>query len=181
MEKITAIGWASSAIALLGLIVAFYQIRISNLESSQQAKELKETLKYSEMTKEQLKAYQKVVSEIRTHTERQMQMTMIQFVVLSPGQIWNAPNKIYPGSIVEFLGWKGKLELQYGTHREFVISSWDDHVTLPIIGKSGEELRWGVKNISRHKDEGKIMVFSTPRSRSKEWSWLEEKLDELPR
>lgn len=179
-RKITAIGWASSIIALMGLIVAFYQIHTSNLSSSQKSKELKTILRNSEVTSEQLKQYQEVVSEIRAHSERQLQTTMIQYVVLSPDQIWEAPNIIYPGSIVEFFLWKGALELQYGARRVFVRSSWNNHVRIPIIGNSGEELRWKVKNVSGYKDEGKIMVVSTPRIRSSDWSWLEEKLDKLP-
>ncbi|MCG8344872.1 MAG: hypothetical protein MI685_06890, partial [Chlorobiales bacterium] len=118
--------------------------------------------------------------EIRAHSERQLQTTMIQYVVLSPDQIWEAPNIIYPGSIVEFFLWKGALELQYGARRVFVRSSRNNHVRIPIIGNSGEELRWKVKNVSGYKDEGKIMVVSTPRIRSSDWSWLEEKLDKLP-
>jgi hypothetical protein len=48
-----------------------------------------------------------------------------------------------------------------------------------VIDDSGEELDWALSNQSSS-FKGKVAVYSTPRSRSKDWSWLEETINSVP-
>jgi len=59
---------------------------------------------------------------------------------------------------------------------QMVIPNSTDHSEVAIIGPSGQGMQWAVVNLSNEKNEGKVFLESTPRIRSVDWSWLEEKI-----
>ena len=119
-----------------------------------------------------ISAYQSVIQQIRDYTERQEQTVMIQAVNLSKGKTWKAPNKLYPGSKIEVYFFEGSsLELSYGGRRQDLRRGPDNWARVSVIDDSGEELDWALSNQSSS-FKGKVAVYSTPRSRSIDWSWL---------
>jgi hypothetical protein len=145
-----------------------YEAKISAYEAKISAYEAK------------ISAYQSVIQQIRDYTERQEQTVMIQVVNLPKGKIWKAPNKLYPGSKIEVYFCEGSsLELSYGGRRQDLRRGPDNWARVFVIGDSGEELNWTLSNQSSS-FKGKVAVYSTPRSRSKDWSWVEETINSVP-
>ena len=105
---------------------------------------------------------------------------MIQAVNLSKGKTWKAPNKLYPGSKIEVYFFEGSsLELRYGGRRQDLQRGTDNRTRVSVIDDSGEELDWALSNQSSS-FKGKVTVYSTPRSPSKDWSWLEQTINSVP-
>ena len=130
--------------------------------------------------KAKISAYQSVMQQIRDYSEREEQAVMIQAVNLPKGKIWKAPNKVYPGSKIEVYFVEGSsLELSYGGRRQDLRRGPDNQVSVFVIGDSGEELNWTLSSQSSS-FKGKVAVYSTPRSRSKDWKWLEETINSVP-
>ena len=104
---------------------------------------------------------------------------MIQWVPFKPYETWRAPNRIYSGSVIKFYGFRKGLILEYDGKRQ-TIPEWDGRnpTAIAIFGHSGQAMNWKVTNESSRDNDGKIQVFSTPRSRSSDWSWIEEKIKE---
>jgi hypothetical protein len=127
-----------------------------------------------------ISAYQSVIQQIRDYSERQEQTVMIQTVNLLKGKTWRAPNKLYPGSKIEVYFFEGSsLELSYGGRRQDLRRGPDDWARVSVIDDSGEALDWALSNLSSS-FKGKVALYSTPRSRSKDWSWLEETINSVP-
>ena len=145
-----------------------YEAKISAYEAKISAYEAK------------ISAYQSVIQQIRDYSERQEQTVMIQAVNLSKGKTWKAPNKLYPGSKIEvYFFERSSLELSYGGRRQDLLRGPDNWARVFVIGDSGEELDWALSNQSSS-FKGKVAVYSTPRSRSKDWSWLEDTINSVP-
>ena len=126
-----------------------------------------------------ISAYQSVIQQIRDYSEREEQTVMIQAVNLPKGKTWKAPNKLYPGSKIEVYFFEGSsLELSYGGRREDLRRDPDNWARVFVIGDSGGELNWTLSNQSSS-FKGKVTVYSTPRSRSKDWSWLEKTINSV--
>jgi hypothetical protein len=124
-----------------------------------------------------IEAFQEIVTIIRDQSERQPQIVMAQYVTIGPRQIWRAPNKIFSGSIIEFYGWEEDIELHYGDSSQNVPRTpyMGEPKKIAIIGNSGDDVSWSIKNLSAHEVHGKVFVTSTPRLRSFDWSWVEER------
>jgi len=80
--------------------------------------------------------------------------------------------------IIKFYGFTSDLILRYGNHRQIIpAGEGGSHpIEIAIIGHSGEGMYWSVENETREFCHGKIFVESTPRIRSIDWSWLEERI-----
>jgi len=184
-EGITKWGYITASIAVFGFTIAIYQTYITNISSSENTKLLllaKENSKKAADTisnmESKIDIYQNIIDDIKKYSERQEQIVMIQAVNIPPNGTWKAPNKIYSGSKVEAYFHKGNsLEIQYLGKKQSLKRGTDNWAKLFVIGKSGEEFPWIIHNLSSSTFEGKIEVLSTPRSRSKDWSWMEEKLN----
>jgi hypothetical protein len=204
-KKITITGWITSILALTGLIVAMITTHNDKLESNRESQKLQTTLNNTDSTKNELiktrilldsanitidklniqtdklnskiEIYQEVISEIKNQSDRQLQQVMIQWVPFKPYEVWRAPNQIYSGSVIKFYGFKAGLVLEYNGKQQ-QIPEWDGRnpTAIAIFGHSGQAMNWTVKNTSNFYNDGKIQVFSTPRSRSSDWSWIEEKI-----
>lgn len=57
---------------------------------------------------------------------------------------------------------------------DLVTSGRNGHSEVAIIGRSGRGMPWGIYNLSRQRDGGKVFVESTPRIQSEDWSWVEK-------
>lgn len=149
-----------------------------NLERASDA--IKEYQRKIDIYQGKLDSYQEIVGEIRDYSLRQEQVVMIQAVTIAPHGTWKAPNKIYSGSKIEAYFFSGEqLQVRYEGMTQHLKRGNDDWAKLFVIGPSGRDFSWSIYNPSNHPFEGKIEVLSTPRSRSKEWSWLEEKLQDI--
>lgn len=109
-------------------------------------------------------------------SERQPQIAMAEFVSFSSRKrTWLAPNEIYPGSIVELHGFTCSLTVKTnaGFVAEVLGRGWSDASEVVIVGHSGVPSKWSVSADSNC--EGKVIVFSSPRIRSIQRSWGEER------
>jgi hypothetical protein len=211
----------------------------SNKENEQQLKNLSETLGNTSFLRSQidslesiskshleriaslegeLKAYQTILAQIREESMRQPQHVMAQYVRIRSNDFWEAPNLIYPGSIVKFYGFRNYLMVIYGdrinlnryeltmiadeirhsldyTHSDLydqrmldrvfgsnvryqiVMPNMTEHSEIAIIGEGGSSKRWAILNLSDTECDGKVYVESTPRIRSTDWSWIEERVN----
>jgi hypothetical protein len=140
-----------------------------------------------------LQTYKEIIDQIKNQSDRQDQTVMIDFVDLQPSQTWQSPVCLYSGSIVEFFGFENDrnddngynenrryegLYLNYGNKHE-KINIWNGHAVTAIIGESGRGFIITLSNSSAGRIMGKIHVTSSPRIRSSEWSWIEEKLNHV--
>lgn len=195
---ITRWGYLTIAIAIAGFVTAIYltydndiestkkdSLLVSLNENSQKAAnkiqkletELKEYHTKVEHYQMKLEAYQTIVGEIKSYSERQEQVVMVQAVNIPPGGNWTAPNRVFAGSKIETFFVNGnKLTLNYMGTTQPLDRGQDNWAKSFIIGNNGQEFEWVVHNPSMESFRGKIIVLSTPRSRSNDWSWLEEKL-----
>lgn len=192
IKRLTVTGLITMVLALLGFVTSLVITWQSNQESKVKSMQITEAVSNTREAKEkakvldeqlstmevQLEAYKTILKAVRVESERQPQQVMAQYVPLEPGQIWRAPNLIYSGSIIKFYGFTSGLLLRYGSHRQIIpAGEGGSHpVEIAIIGRSGEKMHWSVENITRQFCHGKIFVESTPRTRSIDWSWLEERI-----
>ncbi|MGR5239143.1 hypothetical protein [Vibrio alfacsensis] len=205
---ITKWGYLTAIIAGIGFIFGIYQTYESAIDSKKKEELLESSEKnakaaaiqinnlqlelseYQERIDEyqddirnyqaKITAYQSVVGEIKEYSERQEQIVMIQAVDILPGKTWRAPNKIYSGSKIEAYFFKGhELIVRYSGRSQVLRKGTDNWAKLFVIGGSGQEFSWSIHNPTMQRFQGKIEVLSTPRSRSKDWSWLEEKLERV--
>lgn len=195
---ITRWGYLTISIASIGFITAIFltyqsdidntkkelmleSLETSSREAADKARDLEAELAiyHNKVGQYQakLETYQSIISDIKSYSERQEQIVMIQAVTIPPGGNWRAPNKVFSGSKIEPYFFKGnQLEIKYQGRTQKLRRGRDDWAKLFIIGNSGQEFQWLVHNPTDQIFEGKIEVLSTPRSRSRDWSWLEEKL-----
>jgi hypothetical protein len=119
-----------------------------------------------------------VLEEIRKQSDRQPQQVMAQYVQLEGRRIWRAPNLIYSGSKIKLYGFTCDILLRYGGDREIIPAGEGGSrpVETAIIGSSGQGMVWSLENTTGEFCHGKVYVESTPRSRSIDWSWVEEKI-----
>ncbi|MDJ0900479.1 MAG: hypothetical protein QNJ55_16885 [Xenococcus sp. MO_188.B8] len=187
-RRLTTIGWGAAILALASFFVSVAITRQSIEDAERIRKEISAARQNASMAAEEaeslqqkLETYQSIVENIKSYAERQEQVVMTQAVTLRLNEIWNAPNKLYPGSKVVVFFFKGlRLVLSYGGRSQELLKGDDGFASAFVIGESGEELKWTLKNSSSDSYEGKVIVYSTPRSRSSDWSWLEEEIHKLP-
>lgn len=185
IKKLTVTGLITIVLALIGFVTSLVVTHQSSQESKVKSMQLAEAVHNTQEANErvkalevQLEAYKTILKEVRAESERQPQQVMAQYVPLEPEQIWRAPNLIYPGSIIKFYGFTSNLVLRYGSDRQIIpAGEGGSHpVEIAIIGRTGEGMNWSVENRTREFCHGKIFVESTPRTRSIDWSWLEERI-----
>jgi len=127
-----------------------------------------------------IESYEKVVNDIRKHTDQGLELMMTQVVSIPSGETWRAPSDIARGALLEVYFYKGSLlEVKYDNESEEAKRSPNDWYKAFVRGNSTEGMEWSITNRSKEIFEGKVAVFSTPRSRSKEWGWMEERLGKL--
>ena len=194
LRRVTTTGWITLTLAIIGFGLSVALVRQDAAESKSDKAALVEAKDKAALAaietdsmkvkldsyEAKISAYQSVIQQIRDYTERQEQTVMIQVVNLPKGKIWKAPNKLYPGSKIEVYFFEGSsLELSYGGRRQDLRRGPDNWARVFVIGDSGEELNWTLSNQSSS-FKGKVAVYSTPRSRSKDWSWVEETINSVP-
>lgn len=184
IRRVTLTGWLTAILATAGVIVAVVTTRDSKRSAYMNEQRLviatREAASANATVQElrgRLAVSQRVVTEVRDMSERQPQMVMAEYVTLRPGQVWHAPNSVFPGSIVKFMMWDVPILLEYGERRVSVRSSDDDPVEIAIIGSSGASLPWLLRNSGDQPTAGKVYLYSSPRGRSAGRSWAEERAD----
>ncbi|WP_428661958.1 hypothetical protein [Runella sp.] len=103
---------------------------------------------------------------------------MLNYYNLDARQEINLPSTVYSGSLIKFVGdCPGSLQVMFGD-RVIQLPSFDYQkpIEVPVIGNSGWHGRVKIINLTDEHCGFKLYIMSTPRSRSKEWSWKEEKL-----
>ena len=193
IKKVTTKGWVTVFLAFLGLALASYQTYQSSLsaqEATKKAEKLFDNVTASKETidslnrelvtyQSKLSAYEKVLGDIKNYSERQTQLVMIQAVTITQNGTWKAPNKVYGGSLIKIFFFKqATLRLKYGSETHIIRPAGDEWYSAFVRGNSGEEMEWSLTSMDG-KFEGKVALYSTPRSRSSDWSWLEEQTDSL--
>ena len=130
-----------------------------------------------------VQTYDVLLKRIQSESDRQPQLVMTNYEEIHPQTAFFAPQKISTGSYIKFIGFNSGLELRYD-NRIVILNKDDTDYSageIPIYGPSGTSYDWMVYNPNSKRVAGKIYVYSTPRSRSSEWSYLEEKIREAKR
>jgi len=188
LRRVTGTGWTTLGLALIGFALAAsinYQSKAAAERSSAQLQSARDDAARAANEILDLKAklgiYQTVVQQIKDYAERQQQTVMVQSIHLPPGGRWNAPNKLYPGSRIEIYFMSGRsVDLTYGGRAQELRRGPDDWARAFVAGESGTELGWYLDNTSDGYLDAKVAIYSSPRTRSREWSWLEERLEKVP-
>lgn len=123
-----------------------------------------------------LETYKEIVGEIKSQSDRQDQTVMMEFVQLRPGGSWRSRNLVYSGSKIEFLGFDSGLILEYNGRAERIPNWQGQAIETAIMGESGKGFIIELYNSSNEPIMGKVHIVSSPRVRTKDWSWIEEKL-----
>lgn len=133
--------------------------------------------------KDLVQTYDVLLKRIQSESNRQPQLVMTNYEEIRPNTAFLAPQRISTGSFIKFIGFKSELELRYNNRRILLTEGDTDYSAgeIPIYGPSGAAYDWMVYNPTEKLVAGKIFVYSTPRSRSSEWSYLEEQIREAKR
>jgi hypothetical protein len=197
LQKITLTGYLTILFASIGLILSIINNHQASIENMKNKKIIETTEANTADSKlalqkanyqidslntrlaavnSRLMTYQEIIDQIKVQSDRQDQTVMMEFVQLKPGQSWQSPSLIYSGSRLEFLGFESELMLEYGSKQE-LIPKWDGHaIETAIMSTSGMGYNIRLTNNSNILVMGKVHVISSPRVRSNDWSWIEEKL-----
>jgi|GEM_PF-4784735 len=204
-RKITLTGYLTMLFAIIGLAVSIVTTRNSKIESKINKNVATQTEVNTEITKQQLQTtriqleransqienlsqnlssanfllheYKEIIEQIKVRTDRIPQEVMMEFVDLMPGKSWHSPSLVYSGSILEFYGFEDGLYLYYGDRHER-IAAWDGHaIQTAVIGESGRGFDLTLSNHGDKRIMGKVHVLSSPRIRSTDWSWIDEKIN----
>jgi hypothetical protein len=129
--------------------------------------------------KSELKAYKEIMSQIAAESERQIQWVLADLVNIRQSGVKTMRTRIYPGSIVKFMGFEcDYLLLEYNNTRTRIPPSVTTPYEIAIEGPSGRALEWRLHNDSpvvfAANCSGKVYVLSTPRVRSTQSSGEEE-------
>ena len=193
IKKISLIGIITIIFALIGFIIAMTNTRLTSIENVNYRNKIDSTEVNTKVSKNelqkangqidnlnnQLSVYKEIIDKIKNESDRQDQTVMMEFVQLGPHEHWTSPSLIYSGSRIEFLGFEKGLIMGYGTKRE-VIPEWDGHaIETAIMGESGKGYELQLYNNSYRDIMGKVHVISSPRIRSNDRSWIEEKLSKI--
>jgi hypothetical protein len=194
LKQVTTTGWITLTLAIIGFGLSVALVRQDTAESKSDKAalvEAKDNAALAAIETDSMKAkldsyeanisaYQSVIQQVRDYSEREEQTVIIQAMNLSKGKTWKAPNKLYPASKIEVYFVEGSsLELSYGGRRQDLRRGSDNQARVFVIGDSGEEFNWTLSSQSSS-FKGKVTVYSTPRSRCKDWRWLEETINSVP-
>ena len=184
LRRITATGWITLAIAIAGFLVATIlarQAHRASVEAEAKAEAtLKELTQALDATEAKVAAYQEVVGQIRDRSDRWLQLVMTEYVRIPAGETWHAPNRLYPGSELRIYFLDGRYVIaEHGRTSHVVRRGPDDWGHALIVGDNGEGSSWTLRASPTDAFAGKVEIFSTPRSRSQDWSWYEERIERL--
>ena len=114
-----------------------------------------------------ISAQKLVVDHIKTQSDKTVDYDPSNYLVLAPSEETTLHQPVYSGSILEIYGFDGILEIKYGQNT-YRIPEWDGRQPsqLAINGPSGEGFIIRIRNNSIKNVEGKIIIRSSPRSRS---------------
>lgn len=134
-----------------------------------ETKELRDELKHSK----------EITKLLLEQSDRQLQEVMAEYIQFPGKRVWHAPNTIYPGSVIKFYGFTCDLILRYGEKIETIRSGdgGSKPTEIVITGNSGHATNWNLENQNSEFCHGKVYVSSSPRIRSSERSWKEERRD----
>jgi len=203
IRKLSAKGWITGVLALLGLITSSVVVHRAHLDSTAQSKQISEALVNTKLARAraedlqtqtqqletqarqlnaELEHSREVVETLLARSDRQAQQVMAEYVQFDGPRIWRAPNLVFPGSILKLYGFICDLMLRYGEHREVIPAGQGGSrpVEVVVVGHSGEGMSWSLENSSRAFCHGKAFLESTPRTRSPNRSWSEERTDRRP-
>lgn len=201
IKKVTSTGIITIIFALIGLVISILNTRLASVENTENRIKIENTQLNTKIAKEELQKangqidslnakllvlnsqlfiYQDIISQIKNQSDRQDQTVMMQFVQLGPHDSWISPSLIYSGSRIQFLGFEDSLIVEYGGRIE-IIPEWDGRHAIEsvIMGESGRGFRIRLYNNGYKDIMGKVHVISSPRIRSTDWSWIEEKLSKF--
>jgi hypothetical protein len=187
--KLTRTGRLASGLAVVGLVVSLFMVHSSNRDARKASEQLQRTASSAGDARKEVRSlesrlqenkallgeYKSLLNVVLDESERQPQYVMDEYVSLSRGVTWRAPNALYSGSLVRFYGFSCPLVLSYNGREEYIRQA--EHSSIPeiaVIGGSGESMAWNVRSASGEPCDGKIFVLSTPRIRSALRSWREE-------
>lgn len=183
--KFTKTGKIAATLAVLGLVVSLFMVHASDRSSRKTSAQLERAASSAEHTRDKIESleaenrdYKALLNIMLDESERQPQYVMAEYVSLDRGEIWRAPNVLYPGSLVRFYGFSCALLLSYEGKQERIRPP--EHSSVPeiaVVGGSGEAMTWDVRSVSGQPCDGKIYIVSTPRIRSAIRSWSEETRD----
>ena len=195
-KKVTVVGSITLVVALCALILASIKTSKDDIKKTEHLTRINGLLKTvnnleSKLTNseallttandsiksmgQQISGYKYLLIELHKQSERQIQWSFLNAYGIRPTESKVMPNRLYSGTLLKFVGNCDGLELRYSS-RTLEIPSFDysNSLEVPIIGTSGKSYNWSIKNTSYTQCNFKIYARSTPRSRSKDWSWLEE-------
>lgn len=177
-KRITIRGYILLACLFLAFFIGVLKEKEKNEDVSAKNSEIRNLKRSVDDLKIKLNTYKVILSEIADESERQDQRVFNDYVIVK--SFWPAPNKIFPGAIIRLYPTKsgGNLRIRYGNDSsgyrdeglDMSFVKGGTYYEFPIIGKSGESFRWDLFGSW----EGKIYVYSSPRQRSNQPSWMEE-------
>jgi hypothetical protein len=184
LRRITPTGWATLTIAIAGFLVAIImtlQAHRATVAAEAKADEtLKQLTKALDTTEAKVAAYQEVIGQIRDRSDRWLQLVMTEYVRIPPGGTWPAPNRLYPGSELRIYFLDGRYAIaEHGRTSHVIRRGPDDWGHALIVGDSGDGSSWTLRASPTDGFAGKVEIFSTPRSRSQDRSWYEERIARL--
>ena len=108
---------------------------------------------------------QRRLTAIQSASEKSLRVVYKAFVDIFPGRLWEAPNRIPAGSIVEFHNFDSELELWRGTdHAVRVAKSNQAPVRVPVVGFAGEmggkSYGWSLRSLGPGRSSGFVYVYS---------------------
>lgn len=172
IKKITATGIITFVLLVCGTMFSAYHQALSNIKQNELNEIISHTEKEIISANSKLSAYEKLLGTLEMRTQTMLQIVFqraIDFLPLEHVDVkdkYNASNIIYGGSIIEphysncdllFVYDGGEIPLMSG--ERFVVR-----------GFSGQEMTWSIKNKSNRSCGMKLLISSTPRGRSREWS-----------
>ena len=188
LRRVTKYGWAAVILAVVGVGVSLegvHRRQQSAARAEIRAREASEKLSAAVLNTElanrkadslnlRLATYATVLDILRTRSERTIEQVMTSFVDLSRSRTWTAPNANYAGSVVKLYGFYCDVWVSYGGREELLRRDAPVREAM-LIGSPGVPMRWSLR--SDRACDGKVQVTSSPRGRSLDWSWVEERLN----
>lgn len=172
IKKLTVTGMITFVLLVCGTVFSAYQQVLSNKHEKELEKIISNTEKEAISANSKLSAYEKILGTLEMRTQTMLQIVFQRAIDFSPlehvdvKEKYNASNIIYGGSIIEphysgcdllFIYDGGEIPLVSG--ERFVVR-----------GFAGQEMTWSIKNKSNRSCGMKLLISSTPRGRSREWS-----------
>jgi hypothetical protein len=173
IKKLTLTGLATFILLVCGLGFSAYKQVLSDAKQDELNGKIIRSEKEIISANSKLSAYEKILGKLEMRTQTMLQVVFQRIIDFDPLEVvdvekkYNASNVIYGGSIIEpyyhncdleFIYDRGKFPLKHD--KKFVVQ-----------GFAGQEMKWSIKNNSNLSCNGmKLLIYSTPIGRSKQWS-----------